>query len=125
MNPNEYKFYRILSQFMDPEYLILSQVHLDELVNVLYSNQEYRLFSLRHIIQKSVDFVICNKITMHPLLAIELDGASHKRNPSLTRDPEVERILTEAKIPLKRFKDSKHLDVVQIEKEVREMLQKI
>lgn len=105
MNPNEYKFYKHLLSFIDSKYSIVPQVHLDDLVKPVYTNKKDRLFSLRHINQKSVDFIVCNKYSMHPMFAIEIDGNSHKSEMSIERDTEVESILKEAGIPLLRLKN--------------------
>lgn len=121
MNHNEYKFFRLLNLALGYKYSIVPQVHLDELVKP-FSTGKSRIFSFRHINQKSVDFVICNKETMHPLLAIELDGASHTKKNSINRDIEVERILDEAGIKLKRFANDNHFSSVELEKQITEII---
>ena len=121
MNHNEYKFFRLLNLALGYKYSIIPQVHLDELVKP-YSTGKSRIFSFRHINQKSVDFVICNKQSMHPLLAIELDGDSHTKKNSINRDIEVERILEEAGIPLKRFTNNQPFSSVEIEKQIAEII---
>ena len=123
MNRNEYKFFRILNLALGYKYSIIPQVHLDELARP-ETRGESRIFSLRHINQKSVDFVICNKNSMHPLLAIELDGDSHKRKNYIDRDAEVVRILEEAKIPLKRFNNDLYPNSVELGKEIEEVILK-
>jgi very-short-patch-repair endonuclease len=103
------------------KYSIIPQVHLDELVKPADKGNS-RIFSFRHINQKSVDFVICNKKSMHPLLAIELDGDSHKRQDYVERDLEVERILKDAQVPLKRFDNNQNINSVDLEKQIEEII---
>lgn len=110
MNKNEYFLYKLLIQAVEGKYTVIPQVHLDELVKP-DSNLKDWIYSLRHINQKSVDFVICKIGGMHPLLAIELDGDSHLKEETVKRDQEVERILMEAKVPLVRFKNNHNLTV--------------
>ena len=121
MNRNEYKFFQLLNNAFDNKYSIIPQVHLDKLVKPA-SKGKFRIFSLRHINQKSVDFVICTKNGMRPLLAIELDGASHSQKKSIDRDLEVERILKEANIPLKRFNNNDHFNSAELEKSILEII---
>ncbi len=123
MNKNEYRFYKSINSFLDHDkYSIIPQVHLEDLVNLSYSNPTSRIFSLRHINQKSVDFVICNRNTMHPLLAIELDGYSHNSQKVKDQDTEKTRILMEARIPLQRFHNYEIFDKQYIEREIDKKL---
>ena len=93
MNRNEHDFYKVLSSLLDSKYVVIPQVHLDELVVTASVGKKNKLFSFRHIDQKSVDFVVCDKTTLVPLVAIELDGKSHLQQKTKDRDLEVERIL--------------------------------
>lgn len=123
MNSNEYKFYKLLSLFVDQEHIVIPQVHLDDLVSSSNNlDNKSRLFSLRHVNQKSVDFVIAEKISMRALLAIELDGQSHQTTSSREQDKEKERILKEAGISLKRFENSELNFPERIEVRIKEAL---
>jgi len=61
--------------------------------------------AFRHVSQKSVDFVLCDKAYISPKLAIELDDKSHERSDRVDRDIEVERILKGAGMPLLRIQN--------------------
>ena len=119
MNRNEYKFYKKLESAVGFEYKILPQVHFDELV-IPTKGSGNRIFSFRHINQKSVDFVVCDKITLVPLIAIELDGKSHLQQKTKDRDLEVERILKEVNLPLLRFDNNNDMDIVGIRNRICE-----
>lgn len=123
MNSNEYKFYKLLNSFVDPKYIVIPQVHLDDLVSSSpYLDNKSRLFSFRHVNQKSVAFIVAEKTSMRALLAIELDGQSHKTSSTREQDAEKERILKEAGISPKRFENS-DLDFPQkIKNEIIEAL---
>lgn len=58
---------------------------------------------MRH--RASVDFVVYNRVTNHPLLAIEVDGfAFHEHNPAqLKRDTLKDEILQIYQMPLLRL----------------------
>ncbi|MDE2040977.1 MAG: DUF2726 domain-containing protein [Patescibacteria group bacterium] len=60
--------------------------------------------AFRHIDEKSVDFVLCRKEDLYPVLAIELDDRSHERPDRQQRDREVERILDGSGLPLLRLR---------------------
>jgi very-short-patch-repair endonuclease len=119
MNGNEYKFYKKLESAIGLEYKILPQVHFDELVTPTKVSGD-RIFSFRHINQKSVDFVVCDKTTVVPLVAIELDGKSHLQQKTKDRDLEVERILKEVNLPLLRFGNNDEIDIIGIRERVYE-----
>lgn len=121
MNGNEYKFYKKLESAIGFEYKILPQVHFDELVTPAKGSGN-RIFSFRHINQKSVDFVVCNKTTLVPLIAIELDGKSHLQQKTKDRDLEVERILKEVNLPLLRFDNNDDIDTVGIKEKIIETI---
>ena len=71
------------------------------------------LFAFRHINGKSVDFVLCDKETLRPAYAIELDDLTHEQSDRRKRDAEVERIFKEANLPSVRFKN-KNLSETEI-----------
>lgn len=121
MNGNEYKFYKKLDSAVGLEYKILPQVHFDELVTPTKVSGD-RIFSFRHINQKSVDFVVCNKTTLVPLVAIELDGKSHLKQMTKDRDVEVERILKEVNLPLLRFDNNNDMDIIGIRERIIETI---
>lgn len=121
MNRNEYFFYKLLSGAVGFQHIVIPQVHLDELAKP-HTDKKSRIYSFRHINQKSVDFVICNIAGMHPILAIELDGNSHSRKDTIDRDKEVERILEEVHIPLLRFPNDHKLTVLDLREKIDQIL---
>jgi hypothetical protein len=52
--------------------------------------------------RKHVDFLLCDPQTMHPLMGIELDDASHSRKSRQERDAFVDRVFEVAGLPLVR-----------------------
>lgn len=98
----EHQLYTVLSDLVGSELLIFPQIHLDRLVDHAVVGQNWK-GALSHIQRKSVDFVLCDPRTLSPLLAIELDDASHHAKERVQRDREVERILGGAGLPLLRI----------------------
>jgi|JI10StandDraft_1071094.scaffolds.fasta_scaffold72318_6 hypothetical protein len=98
---NENDFYHILIRLIGDEYLVFPQVHLASLLDHEIKGQNWKA-ALSHIQRKSVDFVLCDKVYLNPLLAIELDDSSHERADRMLRDEEVNAIFKEAGMPLLR-----------------------
>lgn len=100
----EHECYDALVEAVGQEYRIFAQVHLPTLVDSKVVGQNWH-GAFRHISEKSVDFVLCDKAYLVPKLAIELDDKSHERPERKERDEEVERILREAGVPLLRLEN--------------------
>lgn len=100
----EHECFDALMMAVGNEYLIFAQVHLPTLLDNKVVGQNWR-GAFRHISEKSVDFVLCDKAYISPKLAIELDDKTHERPDRQKRDVEVERILREAGIPLLRLEN--------------------
>jgi hypothetical protein len=110
MTKTEVEFYRYLCDVFSDEYYIFPQVHLSSLVS---SKDEGKKgwSAFLHINGKSVDYVLSDRTTLTPVCAIELDDWTHAWKSRIKRDREVERILTEAGMPLVRVKDAKNVDI--------------
>lgn len=98
----EHKMYDALVAGVGQNYYVFAQVHLPSIVDNKVVGQNWR-GAFRHIDEKSVDFVLCDKAYISPKLVIELDDSSHLRNDRQERDREVERILKMAGVPLLRL----------------------
>jgi len=103
MTRSEAEFFKKLNTAVSERYFVFPQVHLSALLDHRVKGQDWRI-AFRHINGKSVDFVLCDKITLQPVYALELDDSTHDRRDRAERDVEVERIFREAQLPLVRFK---------------------
>lgn len=104
MSRTEVEFFKKLESVVSERYFVFPQVHLSALLDHRVKGQDWKI-AFRHINGKSVDFVLCDKITLRPTYALELDDYTHDRRDRIERDVEVERIFKEANLPLIRFKD--------------------
>ena len=105
-------------------YYFFPQVHLDSILSPNESrNNQFSAF--RHINQKSVDFVACDKADLRPLFAIELDDKTHTQSKRIARDKEVERILGDAGIPLVRIQNRGRFDSKELAKTVQASLERV
>lgn len=102
MNRAEHEFFDVLVDALGDGYYIFPQVHLSAILNHKINGQDWRA-AFRRINGKSVDFVICDKDYIKPLVAIELDGRSHNEEAVRQRDETVERIFEDADLKLIRF----------------------
>lgn len=102
MTNAEKVFYdKLLAEARD-EYYIVPQAHLSAFIDHKIKGQNWRAaFSI--INGKSVDFLVVEKSTQTPVLAIELDDYTHNRPDRQRRDQMVEEILRKAGIPLQRY----------------------
>ena len=104
MTRTEDDFFLKLERAVDERYYVFPQVHLSSLLDHRVKGQDWS-YAFRHINGKSVDYVLCNRETLLPTYAIELDDYSHEKSDRRKRDKEVERIFEEANLPLVRFKN--------------------
>lgn len=115
MTKSEHEFFDILISSFGDKYYIFSQVHLATILNHKIKGQNYR-GALAHIDRKSVDFVLCDKKYIEPILAIEVDDSTHRNPDRVQRDTIVENIFKEVKMPLIRFENHGHFNKEEIEK---------
>jgi len=105
MTRAETEVFKTLYSAVNERYLVFPQVHLSALLDHRIKGQDWRI-AFRHINGKSVDFVLCDKLTLRPTYALELDDFTHNQRDRVERDIEVERIFKEARLPLIRFKNA-------------------
>ena len=80
MTPAERECFVALITEMGMDYHFFPQVHLDSIVHPTNSHRRFQAF--RHINQKSVDFVACDKTQLRPLFVIGLAAT----RPTVRRD---------------------------------------
>lgn len=104
MSPAEREFFKKLDRAVSGRYYTFPQIHLSAVLGHTIKGQDWNA-AFRHINGKSVDYVLCSKEDLRPAYAIELDDYTHDRKDRTLRDTEVERIFSQANIPLVRFKN--------------------
>lgn len=109
MTKSESDFFRLLNNVAGDRYLIFPQAHLSAILDEKVKGQNWKA-AFRHINGKSVDYVLCDKQTLKPIYAVELDDYTHNYLNRQERDREVERMLQCAGIPLVRFSDVNNLN---------------
>ena len=97
----ERSFYEILCR-LTPEHTVFAKVRLADLVRVQASGREFWQ-RFNSVSGKHVDFVLCDE-RLAPVVAIELDDASHEEPERLKRDQFVDSVLTSAALPIVRVR---------------------
>ena len=82
LTPTEAEFYRTLREAVGPMADIQCKVRLADLLIALEGNRG----AFNKVSQKHVDFVLCERGTLRPLVAVELDDPSHQRPDRQARD---------------------------------------
>ncbi len=114
LTKSELQFYGVLLRVMDDDMALFAMVRIADLVRVQKGTKKYRSW-LNRILSKHVDFVVCDRETLTPLMAIELDDRSHERPERQARDKLVNQVFESSGLPLVRFKVEKEysLDAVR------------
>lgn len=107
LSPAEHTFYRVLLNVIRPTDILIPKVRLADLAEVdrrLHASGtrgEHHWF--RRIAPMHVDFVLCERETLRPLTAIELDDMTHRTNPRQQQaDAWKARVLAQIGLPLVR-----------------------
>lgn len=105
MNESEQALFINLQQVLGGEYVVLSKVRIEDFVEVkknqLSSNEEYG--ARGRIKSRHVDFLICDRATTKPLLAIELDGKSHSDLRRQDRDNFIDELYKSINLPVEHI----------------------
>lgn len=106
MTQSENKFFKLLVESAGGQVNVFPQVRLSSLLyRAKGIERRYWHAALARINQKSVDYVLCNKLTGEILLVIELDDPTHDTAIRKKRDFEVNQMLKEAGMPFLRFRN--------------------
>jgi very-short-patch-repair endonuclease len=122
LTPFEHEFFEVLMVAAGDSYYVFPQLHLSTIVEhrVVGQNWDSAFYNVN---QKSVDFVLCDKKTLSPMLAIELDDSTHERPDRVERDVEVEHILIGVGLPLLRIKISSNYDSNKLAQKINALVQ--
>lgn len=121
MSRAEHECYDAIIEAVGQDYYVFAQVHLPTIVSHKTKGQSWQ-GAFSHINRKSVDYVLCDKKYISPKLVIELDDKSHQEEDRKIRDEELERILSEAGIPLLRLENHGSFDTMVIQKQIQEIV---
>jgi hypothetical protein len=115
LTSNEKSFLMTLDAALGHNYRAFAQVRLAELANpTVDANPASRRQALNGVIAKSVDFVICDVLTLDPVAAIEVDDRSQILPERAQRDAFVNAVFLEIGLPLMRVKARRAYSVEEL-----------
>ncbi len=103
LTDNESVFYKILVKAVDGQYQIFAKVRLADFVR-LVNESETKKYHLNQILGKHVDFLLCDKDSLAPMLCIELDDESHELPDHQERDNFKNNLFELVGLPILRVK---------------------
>jgi hypothetical protein len=115
----EHEVFDILVEIFGDAYYVFPQVHLS---SFLFTERGQGKGAFSHINQKSVDYLICDKAYIKPLIAIELDDRSHQEEERKIRDENVEQVLQQVNLPLVRIENHGSFDKQKIKEQIFSVL---
>lgn len=109
----EKTFLRVLQSAVNEQYYICCQVGVNSLVRINKKGREWWIHRDK-LGQKSVDFVLLDKNSLEPKIAIELDDSSHLLSSRQKRDEFVDKVMEVAGIPLIRIKNQSNYTIQEL-----------
>lgn len=103
LSKSEHSFYLVLRQSVGDKAVICPKVSLDDIFKVESKDYGERVTYRNKIDRKRIDFLLCDPQTMKPLLGIELDDSSHKRQDRQERDIFVNKLFDMVNLKLVRI----------------------
>ncbi|TWU54912.1 Topoisomerase DNA binding C4 zinc finger [Rubripirellula tenax] len=116
----ELAFYRVLEQAVGQTYSINNKVRLWDVLYV--PRQDDSRTYENKISSKHIDFLLCDLTTMQPVLAIELDDASHNRKDRQDRDAFLDGALAAAGLSILHIKAAHTYSIAEAQQQIASVL---
>jgi len=117
----ERAFFETLQKAVGNRCLIFAKVRLADLL-FIRRGTERRQSYFNRIRSKHIDFVLCDRDAVRPLLAIELDDSSHNRPDRKQRDTFVDSALAAAELPILHVKARADYDGEELARAIEEKI---
>lgn len=117
----ENNFYQVLRSVVGDSYVIFSKVRLPDVFDIA-SGQGWQA-AFNRINRKHVDFLLCSRDYFNPLLAIELDDSSHKKQSRQMRDDFVNEVCSSSGLPLLHIPVQKAYNVSELKDAIQKAIQ--
>lgn len=85
LTPNEVHFYQVIYQAVGDKFHVMAQVSMGAVIDNRGVGETYWKYR-RQYNQKMIDYVLCDKKTLEPILIIELDDKTHSAEKDHVRD---------------------------------------
>jgi Protein of unknown function (DUF2726) len=113
----ERSLFGVLNEVVKERCFIFAKVRLADLVWMPKGTESWQSHFNR-VQSKHVDFVICDRASIRPLLCIELDDASHGQAARQKRDAFVDAALLAAGLPFIRIRAAKAYNVAELRQRI-------
>lgn len=119
LSPAELSFYGVLCTAINGRAVLCSKVALADIFYVKKGDDasRWRIYTNK-IDRKHVDFLLCDPVTMRPLVGIELDDSSHQRSDRQARDTFVDGVFATAGLPLLHIPVKRGYITAEIEQQI-------
>lgn len=115
MNKSEKEFFNILHNTVQDQYHVFSKVRLLDILTIQKGLSRSHRQTLKNYTQsKHVDFLLCDKVTMKPMIAMELDGKSHLRQDRKDRDKFVDQVFKSANMRIIHVPVAREYNIAEI-----------
>lgn len=115
----ELAFYRALEQAVGQSYSINNKVRLWDVLYVP-RRDDSRTYENK-ISSKHIDFLLCDPTSMQPVLAIELDDASHNRKDRQERDAFLDQALGAAGLSILHIKAVRTYSITEVRQQIADV----
>ena len=119
----ELVFYNALKDAVGDRFLILLKTSVRDLCEITHRDVNQAAFN--RVAAKQVDFVLCDKATLAPVVAIELDDSSHYERHSADRDAFMNELFRVIGVALIRHRVQATYDAAAIERWVDSALARL
>ena len=100
-HPTEYEFYKLLREdILGERFVAMVQIPVLCLVGVRRRHEPGWLAHFGRIKSKRIDYLICRKENLKPLLALELDGSTHDKEDRQERDIFINSVFASVGLPV-------------------------
>ncbi|NJD04566.1 MAG: DUF2726 domain-containing protein [Ruminiclostridium sp.] len=123
LSPAERSFYMVLKQVLRDKYAIFVKVALKDIFFVKEKDFRERTLFNNKINLKHIDFLICSSDRIKPVMAIELDDASHNREDRQKRDYFINKAFEAAGLKLLRVENRKTYILGDIKEKIEVLLE--
>lgn len=121
----EMNFYNILKICIDDNKIICPKVRMLDVLWTKTYHVDNKIAYLNKVNRKHFDFIIADKETLKPLIAIELDDKSHEEDERKERDEFVDKLFLNLKFPVLHIKVGYTYDAESIRKQIDLLIGKI
>lgn len=123
LSPAESSFLAALRVAVAEEYEIFAKVRLLDVLSVKAG--EGRQAAFNRVQAKHLDFLLCDRMTSRPVLALELDDSSHQRPERRVRDAFLEEALEVIGLPALRCPVTRGYDPRELARLIKKTLSEL